>query len=115
MNKNRRKFIKSSLITTAGIIAVPTIIPACSRGGKGKVAPSDKITVALIGCGNQGGWDIMNFAKDERVQVVALCDVNTLSRGYWAGALGGRDVVEARLQKFYTEKNGKKLMLFENP
>ena len=72
------------------------------------MAPSDKITVALIGCGNQGGWDIMNFARDERVQVVAICDVNKRSKGYWAGAIGGRDVVEARLQKFYTEKNGKK-------
>lgn len=107
-NSNRRKFIKHSLIATTGIIAVPTIIPACSRGGNGKVAPSDKIALALVGCGNQGGNDIMGFAKDDRVQVVALCDVNKRSNGYWSGALGGRDVVEARLKKFYTEKNGKK-------
>lgn len=107
-NTNRRKFIKHSLIVTTGIITIPTIIPACSRGGNGRVAPSDKIAVALVGCGNQGGWDIMEFAKDERVQVVAICDVNKRSKGYWGGSLGGRDVVEARLQKFYAEKNGRK-------
>lgn len=105
---NRRKFIKSSIIATTGIITVPTIIPACTRGGNGKVSPSDKITLALIGCGNQGTNDIMQLANDERVQVLALCDVNKRSNGYWSGSLGGRDVAEARLQKFYTEKNGKK-------
>lgn len=108
MNTNRRKFIKNSIVATAGIITVPTIIPACTRGGNGKVAPSDKITLALIGCGNQGGNDIMELAKDPRVQVMAICDVNKRSKGYWAGSIGGRDIVEARLKQFYTEKNGKK-------
>lgn len=110
MNKNnRRNFIKKIAISTSGIIVVPTIIPACVRGGDGKTAPSDKVTVALIGCGNQGGSDIIRFANYDKAQVVALCDVNKRSKGYWSGSLGGRDVTEARLKKFYSEKNGKTL------
>jgi len=106
-NTSRRKFIKNTAIAVSGIIAIPTIISACVRGGKGKVAPSDKVCVALVGCGNQGGGDIMELSQDERVQVVAICDVNKQSKGYWSGSAGGRDIVEARLKKFYSEKNGK--------
>ncbi|SHE53335.1 Predicted dehydrogenase [Mariniphaga anaerophila] len=106
-NIDRRNFVKNCIVATSGIIAIPTIIPACVRGGNGKVAPSDKVRFALIGCGNQGGGDIMNFVKDERIQVVALCDVNKRSKGYWAGSVGGRDLVEARIKKFYSEKNNK--------
>jgi len=106
---NRRNFLKTTVIAASGIIAVPTIIPSCVRGGNGKTAPSDKVRVALIGCGNQGGWDIIRLANDDRVQVVAICDVNKISKGYWSGSLGGRDVIEARLKKFYSEKKGKTL------
>jgi myo-inositol 2-dehydrogenase / D-chiro-inositol 1-dehydrogenase len=104
---DRRNFIKSAVAAAAGVIAVPTIIPSCARGGKGRIAPSDKVRVALLGCGNQGGWDIIEFAKDERVQVVALCDVNRESLGYWSGSAGGLDVIERRVNNFYAEKNGK--------
>ncbi len=108
-NTNRRNFLKTTAIAASGIFTVPTIIPSCVRGGNGKVAPSDKVHVALIGCGNQGGNDIIRFANDDRVQVVAICDVNKLSKGYWSGGLGGRDFIEARLKKFYSEKKGKTL------
>jgi predicted dehydrogenase len=108
-NKSRRKFLKNTALVTTGIILVPTIIPSCVMGGKDKVAPSDKVRVALVGCGNQGGWDIMEFAKDERVEIAAICDVNKRRKGYWSGSLGGRDVVEARLKKFYDETQDKSI------
>lgn len=108
-NSNRRRFLKNAALAATGTILVPVIVPSCVRGGKGKVAPSDKVRVALVGCGNQGGWDIMEFAKDERVEIAAICDVNKLSKGYWSGSLGGRDVVEARLKKFYEETGGKSI------
>lgn len=106
---NRRTFLKNAAIAAGGAIAIPTIIPSCVRGGNGRVAPSDKVTIALIGCGNQGGNDIIRFANNDKVQVVALCDVNKMSDGYWSGGLGGRDVIEARLKNFYSEKKGKTL------
>ncbi len=104
---SRRKFLKNTIAVASAVIVTPTIIPSCVFGGNGKVAPSDKVRVALVGCGNQGSNDIKNFLNDERVQVVALCDVNRKSKGYWAGGLGGRDVVEAIVKKYYTEKNNK--------
>ncbi len=73
------------------------------------MAPSDKVRVALIGCGNQGSNDIIRFANDDRVQVVAICDVNRLSNGYWSGGQGGLDFVEAKLKYFYSEQKGKTL------
>ena len=106
-NSNRRKFLRDSVVASLGIIAVPTIISACARGGNGRISPSDKVRVALVGCGNQGSGDIMEMVQDDRVQVVAICDVNKKSAGYWGGSIGGRDHVEARLTKFYTEKFGK--------
>lgn len=106
-NSNRRKFLRDSVVASLGIIAVPTIISACARGGNGRISPSDRVRVALVGCGNQGSGDIMEMVQDDRVQVVAICDVNKKSAGYWGGSIGGRDHVEARLTKFYTEKFGK--------
>ncbi len=106
---NRRTFLKNAAIVAGGAIVAPTIIPSCARGGNGRVAPSDKVTMALIGCGNQGGHDIMQFANNDKVQVVALCDVNKVSDGYWAGGVGGRDVVEFRLKQFYSESKNKTL------
>ena len=44
----------------------------------------------MIGTGNQGFNDIRSFLGDERVQIVAVCDVNRESAGYWDGKVGGR-------------------------
>jgi len=104
---NRRKFIKNSVTIASGIIAAPTIIPSHVMGGNGRTAPSDKVRMALVGCGNQGSGDIMGFAQDDRVQIVALCDVNRKGGGYWSGSVRGREVVEAMLNEYYTEKNKK--------
>ena len=46
---SRRKFIKAGAAATAF-----TIVPRHVLGGPGFVAPSEKITVAYIGCGTQG-------------------------------------------------------------
>ncbi|MBM3760290.1 MAG: Gfo/Idh/MocA family oxidoreductase [Acidobacteria bacterium] len=54
-------------------------------------APSERITMGVIGTGNQGIGDLKGFLRDERVQIVAVCDVNKESPGYWDGAIGGRE------------------------
>ncbi len=56
-----------------------------------KAAPSDRVTLGVIGTGNQGIGDLRGFLRDERVQVVAVCDVNRESPGYWEGGIGGRE------------------------
>ena len=103
---NRRTFLKQTVFAISGMLVAQTVIPAYARGGNGKVAPSDKIRLALIGCGNQGSNDIKSFMNDERVQVVALCDVNKEGPGYWNGNIGGLNVVEKVVNDFYSKKNG---------
>ncbi len=76
MRKNRRDFLKKAIITSAGITAFPTIIKASSMGLGGAIAPSDKKSMILIGCGSQGRGDMSDFLKMNDVQVVALCDVD---------------------------------------
>ena len=106
-NSNRRAFLKQTALVTSGILVAPTIIPAYARGGNGRVAPSDKVRLALIGCGNQGSGDIRQFMNDDRVQVVALCDVNKEGPGYWDGTVRGLNIVAQWVNDFYTNKNGK--------
>lgn len=97
---SRRNFLKG----TAALAVAPTIIPASALGADGTVAPSNRITMGCIGTGNQGTNDMRAFLRDKRVQVVAVCDVNTESEsGYWAGGPGGREparrIVEERYGK----------------
>lgn len=66
--KNRRDFLKKSLIAAAGI----TIIPRHVLGGPGYLAPSDQLTKAIIGVGGMGRGHI----GYEGTRVVAMCDVD---------------------------------------
>ena len=79
----------------------PTIVPASALGREGAVAPSNRITMGFIGTGNQGIGDMKHFLKDERVQVVAVCDVNRESDGYWDGAIGGREPAKRIVEEKY--------------
>lgn len=87
---NRRDFLKSSA-ALAGSLALPTIVPASVLGRGQRPAPSDRITLGFIGTGNMGMNHVMGFLQDERVQIVAVCDVNRGSGGYWNGGYAGRE------------------------
>ena len=75
---NRRKFLKVSAASTAAV----SIVPRHVLGGPGNVAPSEKITVALIGCGTQGLSELPGLLATPEVQVVAVCDPNKESNDY---------------------------------
>lgn len=68
-NPSRRNFIKNTAITAAGFM----IIPRHVLGGKGFVAPSDKLNIAGIGVGGRG---FANLKRMETENIVALCDVD---------------------------------------
>jgi len=70
-------------------------------------AASERITLAIIGTGNQGIGDLKQFLKDERIQVVAVCDVNRESPGYWDGAIGGREPAKRIVEAYYAEQDPK--------
>jgi predicted dehydrogenase len=68
INLSRRTFIKRSLITTAAF----SIVPAHVLGGKRHLAPSDRLTKAIIGVGGMG----KNHIPYEDTPIVAICDVD---------------------------------------
>lgn len=72
-SSGRRKFIKNTLLASAGWM----IIPRHVLGGKGYIPPSDTLYLAGIGAGGKGQSDIAECAKSPNVRVVSLCDVDT--------------------------------------
>ena len=72
----RRGFLKGTVVA-----ATPLVVPGSVLGLNGAVAPSNRITMGFIGVGNQGTNDMRNFLRDDRVQVIAVCDVNTEGPG----------------------------------
>ena len=65
----RRDFIQRSAAFSA-----PLILPASVLGKDGHTAPSERVTVALIGCGGQGNGVFNGMLNNKEVQGVAVCD-----------------------------------------
>lgn len=70
ISKSRRSFLKKSLIAGASLSIVPRYVL-----GKGYVAPSDKINIALIGCGKKSPGIARTYAKNPNAQMVAASDL----------------------------------------
>ena len=102
-NMTRRKFLKTSAAIAASVVVLPQMVPSSVFGAD---APSQRVTMAFIGVGNQGTNDMRGFLQDSRVQVVAVCDVNRESTGYWSNALGGREPARRIVNEFYARKTG---------
>jgi len=93
----RREFLKSA----RALASAPLFIPASAMGRDGNIAPSNRISMGVIGTGNQGTGDMQGFLGDKRVQVVAVCDVNRETPGYWEGAIAGREPARVRVEWHY--------------
>jgi branched-chain amino acid aminotransferase len=74
--QSRRGFLRAA---AAGTLGFPMIVRAQTLGEN---APSKRITMGIIGCGNQAQEDLKHWLSMEDVQVVAVCDVNRASYGY---------------------------------
>ncbi len=123
---NRRDFLK----TTGAAVAGFTIVPNHVIAGRGHVTPSEKITVANIGCGTQGLRELPELLENPYVQVVSLCDPNKYAVGYrdWSrngliertrllledpewgkqlkGIPGGRDLLQQIVNQYYAKESG---------
>ncbi len=73
---SRRTFLKNVLMGSAGMAVAPMIIPSYVWGAEPSTLPSERITVACIGVGGQGKYDMKAFLSLPEVQVVAVCDVD---------------------------------------
>lgn len=118
---NRRTFLGQTAIAGAAF----TVVPRHVLGGPGQTPPSEKITVALIGCGYQGHLELPGLLAEPQVQMAAVCDPNRESADYvdwgrdglrrslaaalgkpdWragtAGCLGGREVAREYIELYY--------------
>ncbi|MDH7462477.1 Gfo/Idh/MocA family oxidoreductase [Chitinophagaceae bacterium 26-R-25] len=71
-DNSRRKFIRNSATALAGMYIVPRHV----LGGKGFIAPSDRLIIAGIGVGGKGESDIDMFNKSGKAEIAILCDVD---------------------------------------
>lgn len=71
-SSSRRDFIKNTGLAAAGFFIVPRHV----LGGKGFLAPSDRLLVAGVGVGGKGQSDIANFYKSGKADIAFLCDVD---------------------------------------
>jgi predicted dehydrogenase len=92
MKQTRRQFLGS-----AAAVAAPMVVPGSVFGRGGQASPSNRITMALIGCGGQGLYDMSRFLDLPDVQVVAVCDVDE------GKAAGGK----AKVESVYSKKQDK--------
>ena len=104
MNKlTRRRFLSSAAAGAAGV----TILPRYVLGGAEFVAPSEKVYIAVIGCGGQGRTNARGLFGQQDAQIVAIADPNEkddYSRFYYGG-MAGRLVVKEEVEKHYSQQN----------
>ena len=120
---NRREFLAPA---AAGIAL--TLVPRHVLGGPGYVAPSDKITLAYIGCGTQGTREMLRLIATPEVQITAVCDPvkdgtnyvdwdktgirdsvrRALENPNWGAGVGGircgRDMAKEIIETYYAKK-----------
>ena len=99
---SRRRFLGVTSAAVAGVSLVPRHV----LGGAGFVAPSEKINIAIVGCGGQGHTNIRALFQQQDAQIVALADPaesHDLDGFYYKGNAGRLPVKEA-VEKHYSQK-----------
>src|SRR3954462_11228512 len=69
---SRRRF----LAATGAAIAAPTFIPASALGRGAQAAPSERVTMGVVGWGMQGPGNTDAFLRLKDCQVIASCNVD---------------------------------------
>ncbi len=94
---SRRQFIAAAA-PVAGAFVVPMVLPAAALGADSAVAPSNRITIGMIGVGRQVlAYNLPFFMTQPDAEVVALCDVDR-----WR-----LDVTDERSTSLYGEKKNR--------
>ncbi|MFH1921939.1 MAG: Gfo/Idh/MocA family oxidoreductase [Planctomycetota bacterium] len=74
----RRRFLGGA---AAAATAAPMIVPMSVFGGEEQAAPSERITVAFIGCGKMANdYHLSTLLRFGDVQALAVCEVDTTRR-----------------------------------
>ena len=73
-DQSRRDFLRQGAGALSAIVAAPVIVPA-SALGRGATAPSDRVTVGIIGSGQRAIFETLQYPSFDNVVIVALADV----------------------------------------
>jgi hypothetical protein len=76
---NRRQCLKATAAAGAACF-LPTYIPAKALGRNGATPPSERITMAGIGIGARGEFDLDWMLREKDVQFLAICDARKVRR-----------------------------------
>jgi predicted dehydrogenase len=74
--KSRRNFLKNAALISAASAFPATWTRTFAQPGTKTLGAGEKVNLACIGIGNQGGLDVMSFAKTGLANFVAFCDVD---------------------------------------
>ncbi len=72
LQSSRRNFLRNTAAVAAGFM----ILPRHVLGGKGFIAPSDKLVIGGIGVGGKGESDLLKFYESGKAEIAFLCDVD---------------------------------------
>ncbi|GMN05358.1 Gfo/Idh/MocA family oxidoreductase [Croceitalea sp. MTPC5] len=75
----KRDFLKKSAILASSTAVMPSILLACKTEAKNNPKPptnTKRLRTAHIGVGNMGAEDLRDIASHQKVDVMALCDVD---------------------------------------
>jgi hypothetical protein len=123
---NPKKLNRRQFLGLTGSAVALSVVPRHVLGGVNYVAPSDKITLGLIGSGTQQIRELTRLITDPRIQVVSVCDPVKNATGYrdwsqhgirnsvrqlledpsWGSNIaipGGRDTGQEIVNKYYSK------------
>ena len=76
MTENRRLTRRDVLKGAAAVLfGAPVVMPSSALGRDGGTAPSDRITMGIIGVGKQAHGHLRHFISRSEVEIRAVCDV----------------------------------------
>ena len=91
-NMSRRRFLQQGA-ATLGAVALPAIVPSTVLGAS---APSNRITLGMIGMGLMMGGHFRGALNRDDAQVLAVCDVQR----------NRREAAKAKAEETYAKKSG---------
>lgn len=73
----RRDFLKTAAFSALSVpaMSVPLFVPATAFARDGRPGANERIGLAGIGVGRQGGFKLQELLKDKRTTAVCVCDV----------------------------------------
>lgn len=101
-SSSRRRFLRRTASTAAAF----TIVPRHVLGGPGFVPPSEKVNIALIGCGGQGRNNARALFELDDAQITAVADPadsQNLDDFYYKGT-AGRLPMKAEIETRYSAR-----------